>query len=195
MARIGGRSTWFAWTVGVISAVVIGALVWLAIPALPAGVAWFSSPSDSEANPTPTSGGVPVECRGLFSDALWASLRSADESKLTQGTEAPVISATAVVDSLQPEVVYTCSWTATDKSISTTVANVAADAGSIAMAALPAAGYTCSQVSADRIRCSFSSDVLIETIEISGGKWLSTSQSAWFPQRYADRVAEEVWRS
>ena len=38
MARIGGRNLWLAWPVGLVCAGVVGALAWLAAPALPATV-------------------------------------------------------------------------------------------------------------------------------------------------------------
>ena len=53
MARVGGRSTVFAWTVGVASAAVVGALVWLAAPLVPAGLVFLGD----KVNP-PTSGPV-----------------------------------------------------------------------------------------------------------------------------------------
>ena len=38
MARIGGRNLWLAWPAGLLCAGVVGALVWLAVPAIPGTV-------------------------------------------------------------------------------------------------------------------------------------------------------------
>lgn len=198
MARVGGRNTVFAWTVGVACAAVVGALVWLAAPLVPAGLVFLGE----KVNP-PTSGpvagdgddvasGEPAECRDLYPDALWSSLVWEKGSLLTPSDAAPASSAAGFVDALAPSVRFTCSWTSDAGAISTTFASVASDAGAIARTALPALGFECRDVD-DRVRCTLVTDGRRETIEAGGGRWLSSVQDGWHPLRYDDEVAELVW--
>lgn len=187
-----------AWVVGIACAAVVGALVWLAAPLLPASLQFV----DQQVNP-PTSGpaagdggevatGEPVECRDLYVDALWASLAWTEDAVLTPSADRPATSATGLVDALSPAVRFTCAWTSASGAISTTLADVPADAGAIARTALPALGFACSDVG-DRVRCVLDADGRVETIEAGGGRWLSSVQDGWHPAQYASRVADRVW--
>ncbi len=200
MARVGGRNTVFAWTVGVACAAVVGALVWLAAPLVPAGLVFLGD----KVNP-PTSGpvagdgdevvsGEPAECRDLYPDALWSSLVWEEGSVLTPSDSAPASSADGFVDALAPSVTFTCTWKSDAGAISTTLASVATDAGAIARTALPALGFECGDV-ADRVRCTLTTEERHETIEAGGGRWLSSVQDGWRPARYDDEIAERVWSS
>ena len=198
MARVGGRNTLFAWTVGVACAAVIGLLVWLAVPLVPASLAFLGD----QVNP-PTSGpaagdgedaasGEPTECRDLYPDRLWSSLVLSEDAVLSPSTDAPASAAAGFVDALAPSVRFTCVWQGAEGTISTTLAAVPTDAGAIAKTALPALGFACDTVAA-RVRCVLTAEERVETIETAGGVWLSTVQDGWRPSRYTDEVAERVF--
>jgi len=183
VTRIGGRNVVFAWIVGVFCAAVVGVLAVLTVPLLSSGASMFAAPDPEE------SGTASAGCRSLYSDPLWASLQFEAGSSLSEGTDAPVTTATAVVEALAPEVQVTCTWTADRGSISTTVARVGSDAGSILTAALPEAGFACADRDAVTM-CTRVDGELVETIEAADGVWVSTSQQAWHPERYAARVGD-----
>lgn len=200
MARVGGRNTVFAWTVGLVCAAVVGALVWLAAPLVPAGLLFVGE----KVNP-PTSGpvagdgddagdGAPAECRDLYPDTLWSSLVWTEDSVLSPSEDAPTSAAQGFVDALAPSVRFTCAWTSAKGDITTTLASVPADAGAIAKTALPALGFSCDPI-ADRVRCVLRSEERIETIETAGGVWLSTAEDGWHPSLYVDEIADRVWPS
>jgi len=198
MARVGGRNTSLAWVVGLACAAVIGVLAWVAAPMLP-GAAQFVgdqlNPPTSEAvagdGDAASPGGV-HECRDLYADALWTSLVWTPDSVLTPSTDAPASSASGVLDALSPQVRFTCAWVSAEGSISTTLADVPADAGAIATTALPALGFACESVK-DRTRCAREQEGVRESIEAGDGVWLSTVQDGWHPAGYDTRVADRVW--
>lgn len=182
----------FAWIVGVICAGIVGTLAVLAIPLLSSSLSWLSNPGAAATGAPADEGDGPSGCRGLYTEPLWASLQYEPGSQLTSTTDAPVTTATALVEALAPAVRFTCTWTADIGSISTTVGEVGTDAGSIAASALPAQGFSCTE-SAGRTMCSRTDGELVETIESGGGVWVSTSQTAWHPPRYAGRVGDAVF--
>jgi len=198
MARVGGRNAYFAWIVGIGCAAILAVLAYLALPLMPASMAWVEQTIDrpesaaSAAADDQTDSALPAECDQLYSEALWAALRWTPGAVLNPSTDAPVTTATALVDALQPTVLLTCSWVSDSGTVSTTLAEVATDAGAIAAAALPASGFSCTTVQ-DRTRCTRTDGELVETIESGGGLWLSTSQTGWRPADYVARVAERVW--
>lgn len=184
MTRIGGRNVVVAWIVGVLCAAVVGVLAFLTLPLLTGAGSLFGGP-----DPEASDAGGGLGCRDLYSDPLWAALNYEDGSELAESVDPPVTTATALVEALAPQAQLTCTWTADRGSISTTVAQVGSDAGSIAAAALPEVGFSCS----DRegvTSCSRTDGELIETIEAADGVWVSTSQQSWHPERYASRVGE-----
>ena len=196
MARVGGRNTSFAWLVGVLCAAVIGAMVWIAAPMVPQAAVFLG---DYFAAPTskPVAGDEqqvpPSECRDLYDYELWKSLVRTDEALLTPSTDVPLtVAAGGLVDALAPRVQLTCTWTSTEGTISTSLATVPTDAGSIAGSALPALGYECTAV-AERTRCVLEVDGRSETIDMAGDVWVSSVQDAWQPSGYADAVASRVW--
>ncbi|GAA1644709.1 hypothetical protein [Microbacterium flavum] len=199
MARVGGRNAVFAWIVGVLCLAVVGVLAFLAIPLIPASVAWMGDTVNRPTGSAVADGadgegaaGVPTECSGLYDSALWATMRFAPGSVMTPSADAPTSTAQSLVTALQPQVLFTCSWHADAGTVSTTLATVPTDAGAIAAAALPAAGFTCEAVD-DRTRCARTDGELVETIEAGGGLWLSTSESAWHPAEYVRRTGDRVW--
>ncbi len=193
MARIGGRNVVFAWIVGVLCAGVIGVLAVLTVPLVSTGMGLLGG-SGAGAGGEAAAADGPQECRDLYPEALWVTLQYAPGAKLEQSQDAPVSTAVALVEALAPEVRFTCSWTSDAGSISTTVGAVGTDAGSIAASALPAQGFTCDERGA-RTLCSRTAGDLVETIEAGGGRWVSTSQSAWHPEQYAGRVGNAVFTS
>ncbi|MDJ1114382.1 hypothetical protein [Microbacterium dauci] len=206
MASVGGRNTVFAWFVGVVCAAVVIAMIVVALPLFPATSGWFAgaftevqrffdpdaAPPAPEPSETPVDPAAFDECRDLYDDALWASMRWTSGAELVASTDAPQSSATALVDALLPEVSMTCTWTADVGSVSTTVASVPTDAGAIAASALPTVGFAC-DVRDSRTLCTRTDGDLVETIETGGGLWVSTSEDAWHPSGHARRVAEAAW--
>ncbi|MFT4214925.1 MAG: hypothetical protein QM622_09140 [Microbacterium sp.] len=197
MARVGGRNAVFAWIVGLLILGVLGVLALLALPLVPASITWVDEAVNrptSSATPTPdeTAAGLPTECDQLYDEPLWATLRFTSGAVLTPSTDAPVTTAAALVSALQPQVALTCSWHSDTGTVSTTLATVAPDAGAIAAAALPGAGFSCEKVD-DRTRCTRTDGELTETIEAGGGLWLSTSEDGWHPDEYVKRTAAAVW--
>lgn len=202
MARVGGRNAAFAWVVGLACAATVGVLAVLAIPMIPASVSWLGSAAGRPATSTPAAestgqaaplDGIPTRCADLYDAALDATLTFAPGAAgLTTSSDAPTTTATPLVDALRPQVVFTCAWRADAGTVTTTLANVPADAGPIAAAALPAAGFTCSS-QAERTRCTRTDGDLTETIEAGGGRWLSTSETGWHPTDYVTRTAKRVW--
>ncbi|MCR2784898.1 MULTISPECIES: hypothetical protein [unclassified Microbacterium] len=188
MARSGERSPWLAWTVGILSAGVVAGLVWLAIPGLPVVVGLAGDSQNGSADDA-----TPAACRTLYTDALWAGLSWEAGSQLTQDQSPPATAATVLVDSVAPQVRFTCTWTSDLGTIVTTLADAGPDAGAIAQSALPGLGFGCGPVSDTRIRCTKSEGDVLETLELGDGLWLSTVETAWHPERYSSRVAETVW--
>lgn len=200
MARVAGRSMWIAVPVGVLCIAVVGALAWLALPLMPATLGWVGGAVDgSLAEPAATSDpvaadGTPTTCRGLYDDALWATLSLAPDAILTPDTAPPVTTATTLATALAPQVRMTCTWHgAGGASISTTVADVGTDAGAIAAASLPGEGFGCSEENG-RVHCEKTAGDALETLDLGGGLWLSSTLTAWQPERYSPRVASLVWR-
>ncbi|PZU46579.1 MAG: hypothetical protein DI566_07005 [Microbacterium sp.] len=200
MARIGGRNAFIAWVVGIGCAATVAVLAVLALPLVPASLAWVGEsvnrPAETSepvaAGDAQAAGGVPTECPGLYDEALWATMRFARGSVMSPSKDAPVTTATALVTALQPQVTLTCFWKADAGTVSTTLATVPTDAGAIAAAALPAAGFAC-EAQGERTRCTRTDGDLIETIEAGDGLWLSTSQQGWHPAEYVGRTADRVW--
>ncbi len=205
MARVGGRNALFAWVVGIGCAAIVGVLAVLAAPMIPASLAWVDGTVNRPATTAPTaqagagedgadgpSSGVPTECAELYDQALWAQLRFTRDAVLTPSKDAPTTTAAALVSALQPQVTLTCSWHADEGTVTSTIATVPADAGEIAAAALPGAGFTCA-ADGERTRCTRTDGELTETIEAGGGLWLSTSENGWHPSEYVSRTADRVW--
>lgn len=197
MARIAGRSLWIAIPVGLLCVAVVGGLAWLALPLMPATLGWVGGAvNGSLAAPLTTAdpdASGPTTCRGLYNDALWASLSLAPDAILTPDTGAPVTTATTLATALAPQVRMTCTWRgAQGASISTTVADVGTDAGAIAAASLPGEGFACAN-DGPRVHCEKTSGDVLETLDLGAGVWLSSTFTAWQPERYSARVASLVW--
>ncbi|MFS0868251.1 hypothetical protein AB3M83_13065 [Microbacterium sp. 179-B 1A2 NHS] len=213
MARVGGRNTVFAWFVGIVCTAVVVALAVLAAPVFPAATGWVAGavgqvqraidpdaaapvdaaePADAPADSGDT--GLPTQCRDLYDNAMWATLRFTEGAELTASVDAPGFDAPALVEALSPQVMMTCRWTSDAGTVSTTIATVPTDAGAIAAASLPSSGFECA-AHAGRMLCTRTDGELLETLEAAAGIWVSTSQDAWHPTAYAARVADGVWAS
>ena len=62
MARVGGRNAAFAWVVGLGCLAILGLLAALAVPMIPASVAWFGGAVENAQGTAPTS--APVAAAG-----------------------------------------------------------------------------------------------------------------------------------
>lgn len=191
MSRIGGRNVVFAWVVGVLCTAVIVTLGILTVPLVTSGLGMLS-PAPAESGSTDAAADGPTQCRDLYTEPMWAALQYTPGAEIVSSTDQPVSTAVEFVQALAPQVRFTCTWTSESGTISTTVATVGTDAGSIAASALPPAGFSCTD-NGDRVRCSRADGELIETIEAGAGIWVSTSQTGWHPERYAGRVADAAF--
>jgi len=203
MARIGGRSLWLAWPVGVLCAGVVGALVWVALPAVPGTVNWIgdtlraatSAPVAAAPSPVRTAALDPdadLDCRTLYPDRLWAQLAWGNDVLLDQDRTPPATWITALVDALQPVVRVTCSWRSTDGQIVTTLSQVAADASTIAEAALRGQGFDC-ETFGTGVACRRQQGDIVEEQAVRDGLWLASIETSWLPEDYGTQLAARVW--
>ena len=204
MARVGGRNSWIAWPAGILCAAVVGTLAWLAQPMLPVSVTWAGDMLRAATTPVPP---VPVvesvatralapgdiDCRALYPDRLWAELTWTPDVLLSQDTAPPPTEVTTLTDALAPSVRLSCHWRTDDgRTIVSTLAGVAADAGPIADASLRGQDFTCT-TDADAVVCARTTGDVIEEQTIRGGLWLSRVERAWHPEAYGARLAAQVW--
>lgn len=223
MARIGGRSGWIAWPAGLACLAVVAALVWLALPMMPVAVQWAgdalrgpTSRPAAEATPpagsadqplgtgrghaaaspsaSPTPSPDAASCRSLYTAAQWAELTVRTGGDPAEDTSAPALAAPTVVTALHPTVRMTCTWAATTTGrITTTVADVDAEAGAIARAALAAQGFACGGFG-DGMRCTRTDGAVVEDVVVRDGVWLSSVLDNWRPTLYTERIADQLWR-
>lgn len=201
MARVGGRNSVLAWTAGIFCAVVVGALVVLAVPAVPAAVSLVGDtlrgagtvPSFVQARADGKGETTAPECQALYTDALWAQLTQRVGGDPVQDASPPVTIAETLSTALASTVRVTCTFTAVNAGrIVTTVSEVDADAASVARAALEVSGFACTDY-ADGIRCARADGGLVEEDVIRGGVWVSTTFDGWQPDRYVERMAQQLW--
>jgi hypothetical protein len=204
LARTGGRNSWIAWPAGLLCAAVVAALAWLAQPMLPISVAWMGDMLRASTTPpvaAPQAESVAtlaaepgdIDCRALYPDSLWAELTWTPEVLLSQGNSAPATAVTALNDALAPSVRITCHWRAEGgRTISSTLAEVAGDAGTIADASLRGQGFACT-TDAEAVVCARTAGSVIEEHTVRGGLWLSSVETAWHPDEYGTRLATHVW--
>lgn len=202
MARIGGRNLWLAWPAGLVCAGVVGALVWLAAPAVPGTVrfagdmlrARTSAPIAAAATPIATmalDGTVAVDCLDMYPASLWRDVAWTD-AVLSQNHAAPATAVTALVDALQPTVRVTCVWHGSRGTIATTLSVVATDASAVADVALRGQGFACEPFGSG-IACRRASGGVVEEHAVRDGLWLASVETSWHPEDYGTRLALFVW--
>ncbi|GAA2986306.1 hypothetical protein JOD63_002294 [Microbacterium terrae] len=201
MARIGGRNRWIAVPVGLLCAAVVGALVWLALPGIPAVVEWTgdtlrrgTAAEAREAEPTPAQLATDgrLDCRELYPSDLWSRMLLARDAQLKQDLSAPATAATGLVDALTPEVRVSCRWTGDSGTVATTLAFVETDAAALADPALRGQGFDCSSVD-DTLTCVRTEAGVLEEHVVRGHLWLATTESTWHPEDYTERLRTYVW--
>ncbi len=208
MARIGGRSVWFSWFVGIVCVGVVAGLVFLAGPMVPAVVDWSGQalrgdlgqrpePATTEgAEETvsdPTSPGLPATCADLYPESLWSLLSTATGVELEEGAQPVSSRVSGLADAVDARVTLSCTWRGgTDTAVSTTIAEVAADAPDAVGRVLAGAGFACSPFGLG-VRCSGEVDGSSETHTVRDGVWVATIESGWEPPEYAATVEAGVW--
>ncbi|GAA3774639.1 hypothetical protein GCM10022240_28040 [Microbacterium kribbense] len=201
---LAGRRGWIAWPVGLICLGVVGGLVWLAAPGVPAATQFVGdllrsgsaqSPSDAADSGSAETIGTALtdDCRSLYPDGLWVQLSWQPHVVLDQSQDGPVTTAVSVRDALRPDVQMTCTWRQRDGSmIRTTLAKVDAATAPIARAGLASQGFDCT-ASGDGIRCAKTTAGTREEDVIRGRVWLSTTETGWHPEHYTDALIGRLW--
>lgn len=203
MARIGGRNLWLAWPAGLVCLGVVGALVYLATPAVPGTIRFVgdtlraatSAPQAAPAQPVAQAaldGSAEVDCRDLYPSELWGELAWTPEVLLSQTRAAPATAVVTLVEALQPAVRVTCAWRGASGSIVSTLAVVTPEASAVADAALRAEGYSC-EAYGSGVSCRRSSGGVVEEHVVRDGLWLASALTAWQPEDYGARLASFVW--
>lgn len=201
MARVAGRNSVMAWVVGIGCAAVVGVLLVLAVPAIPAAVSLVGDtlrgantvPSFAQAGTALVGDTTAPECRALYTDALWSQLTQRAGGDPVQDTAPPATAATTLTAALAPSVRVTCTFAGVNAGrIVTTVSDVAADAVSVARATLEVSGFVCTEF-AGGIRCLRTDGSTVEEDVIRDGLWVTTAFEGWQPDRYAERMAQQLW--
>lgn len=198
MARVGGRSLWLAWPIGMVCAAVVAALVWLAAPGVPGAIDFIgstlrgaSSAAAAEEEPQ-RDAGRGTDCRDVYPDALWAELVWTPDVLLSQNTARPAATP-SLVTALAPQVRLSCTWRAGDgRSASTTIADVASDAAVVAQTVLTSEGFTCAGQD-DGVHCERTGADITEIHDLRNGVWVSTVLTGWVLPGYAAQVASRVF--
>lgn len=202
MARTGGRRLWIAVPVTLLCFAVVAALVWLALPMLPAGVDWAGDSlrgatdrAGQEQGPADASvlEAESPDCRNVFPDDLWSELVWTKGSLLDQDTELPPTESAALIEQLAPTVRVSCTWTEEDGGwISTTLSTVAPDAAAIAQQTLESEGFGCTLGDLALV-CTRNSGGIREEHTIREGIWVANVESRWLPKRYGARIDAFLW--
>lgn len=202
MARTGGRRIWIAIPVTLLCFAVVGALIWLALPLLPASIDWAgdslraaserAQQQRDEAN-TQTLDSENIDCRNLYPDDLWSELVWTSGALLDQDTDPPNTRVVVLVEVLMPTVRVNCTWNEPDGGrIVTTLSAVAADAAVVAEQTMTAEGFACT-ANDDALVCTRNRDGIREEHTIREGYWLAHVQNRWLPQRYGTRIDAHLW--
>lgn len=198
MAKVGGRSAWIAWPAAIMCAGVIGALLVLAVPGVPAAIDFIGSTLRA-ATSAPSAGDAggsadkpATDCRDLYPDRLWAELTWTPDALLSQTAAAPATAAN-LATALAPEVRFTCTWNTEDgRSIVTTIASVSEAASAVAQAALSADGFSCGS-QGEIVHCERSRDSVSEMHDIRGETWVASILTGWVPEDYSAQVASRAF--
>ncbi len=196
MARIGGRSLWLAWPVGLLCAAAVSGLGLLAAPGIPGAVGFVgdtlraatSTPAvTATAAPTPAS-----DCRHLYSQPMWSSLVWSPEALLTQ-RRTPPLSTPEAVAAASPAVVVTCHWRGEGgRSLETTVSTVSAEGSAAVVSTLTGQGFACT-TEAEAVHCERTTAGVTEVHDLLGDRWVSSTLTGWEPVGYAETVASHAF--
>ncbi|WP_127474067.1 hypothetical protein [Microbacterium sulfonylureivorans] len=204
MARVGGRNSWIAVPTGVACAAIVAGLVWLSMPMVPVTVAWAGDMLRNATTPKPepspgdtparrAAAGAALDCRAIYTDALWNEMTWTGRTILDQSYDPPATAVTSLIEVLVPDVRLTCGWTAGDRgNVVSTLAVVASDASDIAEAALRGQGFSCAPGDAG-LRCTRAEGDALETHLFRDGLWLCSVESTWHPDDYAARLERGVF--
>jgi hypothetical protein len=205
MARIGGRNLWIAVPAGLMCGAVVVTLVWLALPMVPASIAWvgdtlravtsrpLAAPRDGPGR-SPVAFDDELECNAMYPPDLWTELVWTPDALLSQTRSEPATSVPAVFDALAPTVRLTCSWRARAgaMTLSTTLTRVPADAARIVDAALRGAGFSCAEID-EVLTCARTAGEVVEEHTVRDGFWLSSVETGWHPEDYGSRIAAHLF--
>lgn len=197
MARVGGRSAWIAWPVGVLCAAVVAALLVLAAPGLP-GAATFVGDTLRAGSTTPPWTDAPrvpgpaTTCRDLYTQPMWSELVWSPEALLTQRYTGPLSTPEAVA-AAAPTPVITCHWRGEGgRWLESSVAAVSADGAAAVAATLTGQGFACA-TDADTVHCERTADGVTEVHDLRGDRWVSSTFSGWMPDGYTAVVASRAF--
>lgn len=219
MARIAGRSTWFAWFVGLVCAAVLGALVYLAAPLGPAVGDWTvrtvanavgqitgdtgtsAVETGSQSGPDAVAGGpvMPADCTGLVSAELHQRLEGDAQAVMSIGAGEALAGVPGLAELLGAAPVLDCRWTTPAGSTAQAiVATVGDGAVGIADEMLRALGFDCTSVG-EGVECTRTTAAsegvsgLIERHRVRGTVWVASVTTGWEPDGFADAVDAAVW--
>ena len=217
VARIAGRSSWFAWFVGLLCAAVLAALVYLAAPLGPAIGDWTvrtvanglqqlsgtpsTPPTDGQAQPeTPVAGPiVPTNCEGLFSAEQNRQLAGDVQATMSVGSGEALIAVPGIAELLGAVPALDCRWvTPAGGSAQAIVATVTEGAAGTAEEMLRALGFDCTALDGG-VQCVRSTDATaeaagsVETHVVRGTVWVASLTTGWQPDGFAEAVDAAVW--
>lgn len=216
MARLAGRSTWFAWFAGVCCFAVIGALVVLATPLAPAVANWTvrtvaivgdqfsgSEHTGSVVAAAPSLGEVagtlPTTCDALSSPELLTALGAQSDVTVSSGTRQALAGVPGVAELLAAEPLIDCQWETALGAAHAWIAKTPGDArASMTEELLHAIGFACS-ADGDAVRClrthaaAGDAAASTETHLFDGAVWLVVRTDGSVPDEFSDAVAGAIW--
>lgn len=210
MARIGGRSTWFAWLVGLACLGVVGVLAALAVPAVPSAMSWIQevvhgpapipqvarddAPRPQTGAPAAVGADLPADCEALYPPALYELLSTSTGVVARADPQPPDLADLSLASTLGAEPALTCAWDAASAgSIVTSVARVDAAAAEVVETELAPLGFECTTTGV-AAHCERTSGSTVEVHDVSEGVWVVSVLDSWHPPGYAALVASQVWR-
>lgn len=204
MARVPGRDNRIAIPALVLSAVVIAALVWFAVPGMPLVVAWAAGAAAGAPGvlaPAPTASAIRVgevdvaaaDCRELYPNELWNELTWSGDAILAQTPEPPATTAVGLLEALAPTSSRTCRWTNdAGGAIVTTYSTVAPEAAALAEAALRGQGFACEKAGRVLV-CASTTGAVNEEHAFADTLWVTTVASSWPIEQYDSRLRAYLW--
>lgn len=215
MARVGGRSTWFAWFAGLLMAGAVAWLVWLAVPMTPVVADWAGQALRGDLLPTPAARPVlpdptptpevapppapvsptfPSRCEELFPEGLWQRLTDDPVLTLDAGVSAASPSVGDLAGALDARTLIGCAFAGDGGHSVTTLATVSDQGVAHASALLGASGFDCRD-DGGGVRCErpVSDDADAEVHVVRGGLWLASIRSYPGPPTELSSTIALVW--